>query len=370
MRVFTSIKILVLNLIFISLISSYLEAKPNVLLLHSYHPSSVWTTKVNDGMGTVFNNTSKYNIYIEYMDTKRHRSIKHFDNLKNIYEEKYKNIKFDVIVSSDDNALNFLKKYNNKIFKNAPVVFCGVNNLKKGSLNDYKNFTGITEENDIIKNYQLILKLHPNTKTIYNLVDTTITGDSVKKLIINTINKSNYKDVKFEIIGDMTMSELIKKFKSFPKDSVLLHSAYFKTKDEYYLEYSDLQDLLNQYVSVPTYTSADQIVGVSVIGGYIVSGYEQGKTAAKMAEKILNGIKIKNIPIVYDSPNIYFFDYNQIKKFNIKEDLLPTNSTIINKELSPLDLYFEEILITIIVFILLILYIITLLININKRKKS
>jgi len=43
------------------------------------------------------------------------------------YKTKYKNINFDLILSSDNNALDFLKKYRDTIFGDVPVSFSGVN---------------------------------------------------------------------------------------------------------------------------------------------------------------------------------------------------------------------------------------------------
>ncbi len=369
MRVFSLLRVFVLNLFFICLSSSFLEAKPNVLLLHSYHPSSVWTHEINSGIKSVFNDPNQYNIYIEYMDTKRYNSEIHFNNLKNVYQEKYKNLKFDVILSSDNNAFNFLKKYNQSLFRNTPVVFSGVNNFKKEQIKDYENFTGVPEKNDIKRNYDLIIKLHPKTKTIYNLVDSTPTGKSVKKQMQQVINKYN-KNITFEFLDQLTMKELISKLKVLPKNSVVFHNAFYKTKDDKFLDHSNLKNFIKDYINVPVYTTARGLLGKGIIGGYIVNGYSQGKEAAKMAKKILNGVDIKNLHPLVESPNTYIFDFSQLKKFNININNLPNDSIFINKKLSPLELYIKEIITTIVIFVLLIVYIITLLININKRKKA
>ncbi|XOB61246.1 ABC transporter substrate binding protein [Campylobacterota bacterium DY0563] len=304
------------------------------------------------------------------MDTKRHNTKAHFENLKNVYKEKYKDFKFDVILSSDNNAFDFLKKYNHILFKDTPVVFCGVNNFKIEQIDGYNNFTGVTEKIDIKKNYDLIMKLHPNTKIIYNLVDSTITGISVKKQMQEEIRKYENKNIKFEFLDQLTKKELIDKFRSLPKNSVVLHHSFYTTKDNIYFDHSNLKDFLKKYVNVPIYTASRGLLGNSIIGGYIISGFAQGKTAASMAKQILDGMNISNIPQKTESPNSYIFDYIQIKKFKIDENKLPKDSIYLNKKLSPLELYFEEIITTIIVFILMIIYIITLQINIRKRKKA
>ncbi len=364
------IKVILLSMLCISSAFAYIQNKQNVLILHAYHPSFLWTGKIASGIHSVFNDSTKYNIYIEYMDTKRHSSKIHFDNLKSVYQEKYKDIKLDVIISTDDNAFNFLKKNNSSLFKGTPVVFCGVNNLNKNTPVKYKNATGVTEKLDIKTNYDLIIKLHPNTKKIYNLIDTTTTGKAIKKSMQNIIDNYENKKVKFDFIHDYTMEEFIQKLDNLEKDSVILHSAFFKTSDGKFLSNHELQDLLKKYANIPIYTTADGMLGTGFTGGYITSGHAQGEVAAKIAKIILDGIKVQDIPILYKSPNTYMFDLNEIKYFDIDQTLIPRESIILNKKVSILEIYFKEIMLTITAFVLMIIFIVILLININRRKKA
>ena len=62
--------------------------------------------------------SEKSNIKVEYMDTKavKYNSV-YKEKLYDLYVHKYKNKNFDLIVTTDDNALNFVHKYYEKIFK-------------------------------------------------------------------------------------------------------------------------------------------------------------------------------------------------------------------------------------------------------------
>ncbi|RXJ86757.1 ABC transporter substrate binding protein [Arcobacter sp. CECT 8985] len=370
MQKYIFIKFFLLFVFFVSSLFAQEHNKSNVLFLHSYHPSSIWTQEINRGMRFVFDDPDKYDIYIEYMDTKRFSSSEHYSNLKNIYKEKYKNIKFDIILASDNNAFNFLKKYNSTLFKEVPVVFCGVNYLKKEQLEGYDNFVGVSEETDLKANYDLILKLHPNVKTIYNLIDSTTTGKTVKKQMQGIIKNYENKNLKFEFLDKLTMKQLLNKLKNLTSNSVILHNTYFKTEDNKFLDHFSLKKLLNKNVKVPIYTTSKGLLGKNIIGGYMITGFSQGKTAANLAKRILDGSNVKDMSSIYESPNNYIFDYNQIKKFNIDEKILPSGSIFLNKELSPFEIYFKEIVSTIVLFIMMIIFIIILLLNINKRKKA
>jgi len=362
--------LLSLLIILIYSTQTFANTKPKVLILHSYHPSYKWTSDINDGINSIFHDVTKVDLFVEYMDTKKYFNEKYMNVLTEVYKNKYKNVKFDVIISSDDNAFNFLKKHTKELFQNTPVVFCGTNNIKKNAIKGFNNFTGVNEGVDITQNYDLILKLHPKVKNIYIITDTTTTGKLVRKEALSNINNKKYKDIKFHIVDDMTLSQLVNKIENLPEYSVVLFTIYFRTKDNKFLSYYKAINNISKYSTAPIYGLWDFTLGHGIVGGYLTSGYFQGEKAAQIAQEVLNGIDIKSIPILMKSPNRYIFDYKQIKKYNIEEKKLPYNSIFINKEDSLLEVYFKEIVGLITLFTMMITFIIILLINIKKRKKA
>jgi len=370
MKNFIQKALLSLLIVLIYSTQTFANTKPKVLILHSYHPSYKWTDDINNGINSIFNDVTKVDLYVEYMDTKQYFNNQYIDTLTKIYKQKYQNIKFDVIISSDNNAFNFLKIHTKKLFQNTPVVFCGTNNIKKNDIKGFKNFTGVNEGVNLEKNYDLIFKLHPNVKNIYTITDTTTTGKLVKKEVLNNIKKYNHTDTKFHIIDNITLNDLVNKVNNLPENSAVLFTIFFRTQDDKFLSYYKAIEKIEQHSKSPIYGLWDFTLSHGIIGGYLTSGYFQGQKAAEIAEDILNGMSVKNIPILMKSPNRYIFDYKQIKKYNIDEKKLPYNALFINKEDSLFEVYFKEIVALITLFIMMITFIIILLINIKKRKKA
>lgn len=344
--------------------------KQKVLILHSYHKSYQWTDSIHEGIVSIIDDkVQDLELYIEYMDSKRYISNNHYKNLAQIYKDKYKDIKFDLIIGTDNNAVEFLKKYDAKIFKSAPVVFAGVNYMKDGEFDNYKNFTGVNEKADIKKGYELIKKLHPKVKNIYFITDTTTTGKRVKQEAKKVISDFN-DDINYEIIDDISFYDLKNKVVSMPPHSAILLAFFFRGNDSKFFEYYAVPKMISVMSKTPLYGVWDFTLGNGIIGGYLTSGYFQGRKAAQMGLKVLSGEKIENIPIVKKSPNRYMFDFNQLQKYNIDEKLLPKDSYIINKKQTFYELHKNEIIAFIILLIFLILFIIILLINIDRRKKA
>jgi len=63
-----------------------------------------------------------------------------------VYKLKYKNFKFDIIIATDNNAFDFMRRYRDELFPGTPVVFCGVNYFQEVDTKKLKLFTGVNEE--------------------------------------------------------------------------------------------------------------------------------------------------------------------------------------------------------------------------------
>ena len=126
------------------------------------------------------------------MDTKRIDDDSYLETLFKLYKQEFDGRKFDLIIVSDNNAFDFMIKYHDSLFKETPVLFCGINNFDKTFLyqnNMYKYMSGVAEEVDIEKNFELISKLHPNLKNLLIINDSSITGYAIKRDLNPIIEK-------------------------------------------------------------------------------------------------------------------------------------------------------------------------------------
>jgi len=121
---------------------------------------------------------------------------------------------------------------------------------------------------------------------------------------------------------------------------------------------------------MPIYGLWDINLGNGIIGGYLTSGLFQGKMAAKMAKKILDGESIESIGILKRSPNKYMFDFKMLKKYGIDLKKLPEKHYMINYQKSIWEIYKKELIFAIVLIFFLLIGIILLSMNIRKRKKA
>jgi len=92
------------------------------IILNSYHKEFEWTDDQLSAAREVLTTTlKKPSLYVEYMDTKRITSQEYFGLFYEVLRLKYRNVKFDAIITTDDNALMFALKHHKELFGEVPV---------------------------------------------------------------------------------------------------------------------------------------------------------------------------------------------------------------------------------------------------------
>jgi len=343
----------------------------DVLLLHSYHKGYSWSDDISRAIEDKF---KLHNIELttEYMDTKKVYTPEYLESLKEFYLKRYANRSFDLIIASDNNALDFLAQYHDTIFTDVPIVFCGINNFELVSFKNStisKRTTGVVEQVDIEKNLQLIKELHPKISKLLVINDTTTTGQNIKKELEKLLPKYSTK-LTIEYIDQFDIDALKQKVKHLDKNSVILFMLLFKDQTGKTFTFKDGLEAIEKNTNVPIYGLWDFYLEHGLIGGYLTYGYEQGRNAAKLALRILEGIPIEQVDIIHESPNSYIFNYPKLQEFGIKLKNLPKNSIIRNKPFSFYETYTKEIVIVTIAFIIFLIIIVILIFSLIEKKRT
>ena len=343
-----------------------------VLLIHSYHKGYSWSDDISKTIEKNFAKHKNIELTTVYMDTKRIDENEYIKNLAKLYEQQFFDRKFDLIIVSDNNAFDFMFTYHETLFKDIPVLFCGINNfdkslLEKNGMKDY--MTGVAEEVDLEKNFELISKLHPNLKNLLIINDTSSTGYAIKRDLDPIIKKYEEK-FNIEYTDNLEFSNLKTKVSNLDKqNSVILFVLLFKDTTGKYFTYKQSFKQVKEVSSVPIYGLWDFYLNDGIVGGLLTSAVAQGEAVSKMALEVLNGKNIKDIPILEKSPNLYIFDYNELKRFNIDISDYVNNPIIINEPSSIYKEHTKFFIITLLIISILTIIVVILKANIQRREK-
>ena len=338
--------------------------KKNILIIHSYHRGYLWTENMERGIIRGLNEKGiDFNLYVEYLDSKRYPGILIEQvNIKTLIL-KYKDLPIDAVITTDDNAYGLLLN-NRTIFSNIPIFACGLN---KHYANNNPNVYLFYEDIDVATTLSMIAKIQPELQNLLVIIDSTTTGQLAKQQIKSDLSKGKYAfNTRFYNGMDLSTSTAIAK--SLPPNSaIILISVLYDKKQLHPIEYCT--SYLSQHSTIPIYGIINTMIGKGALGGRVFSGYEHGRLASHFVAAKLKGEKLPN-PIQSSLTNKTIFDYNQMLRFNISEKALPPNSIIINAPVRFMDRYKEYLIIFLLVILILSIVIVILVTNILLRRKA
>lgn len=360
MRVFFFCLVIVITL--------YSSTEKSILLLHSYNRGLLWSDDISYGVDSILSKYDHIQLTTEYMDSKKNNSLTYKSLTYNLFANKLKKRKYDIVIASDNFAVNFVLKYKNEIFKDTNIIFCGLDKDYPGV--DIKsllkdNISIVLENKQVVANINLILQILPNTKQIYIISDTSPSSLLVNNKIKNSIDK--YEDViNIKLNTSGKLSEIKKEINQLPKDSAILFGSVFKDIDGNFVSNYKIRDFIKNS-TIPVFSLMDYNLSEGIVGGLLTRGIYQGIESAKVAINILNDKQVD-----YKTPKItradLIYDYKIINKFNINLDNVPANAKLINTPQSFFDKYRLIVEKVFIIFPFVLLFLIIAILNIYKRR--
>jgi two-component system sensor kinase FixL len=109
---------------------------------------------------------------------------------------------------------------------------------------------------------------------------------------------------------------------------------------------------ISRVTNAPVYSFWDLMLGHGIVGGYLSSAEEKGKAAAALALRILKGEQPSDIPLSIEGSLNAMFDWRELKRWSINEDLLPLKSIIKFKELSTWERYQNQVIAGLVLIVL------------------
>ncbi|BBD07641.1 ABC transporter substrate binding protein [Desulfovibrio ferrophilus] len=307
-------------------------------------------------------------LHHEYMDTKRIFTPSYQKLLSDYLSLKFKHMRYDLVIASDNNAFDFIRAKRDELFPNTPVVFCGINYLRSEDLDGFPLYTGIREDADLEGSIKLIRKIHPNVRRIVMITDRTTTGQ-LMRAEAERVTANRYPDMDFVIWDSLNIRELLSAIKELKKGDILLLTLFFRDSTGQFFEYDEAPRLISAVSSVPVYGTWDFTLGHGIVGGNMTTSKAQGKTAAQLALRILSGEPMENMPVVTTPPAIPMFDFEIMSRFKIKTSDLPEGSVVINRPVSIYEQHKARIIGLAILLIFMMGIIIALLIAVSRGKR-
>ncbi len=300
-----------------------------VLFLSSYSQSHFSVPLQWEGISEVFRGTEVL-LDTEYMDMKNNADDESQALFEQLLRHKLESHTYEVLIVGDDAALNFAEEHRDDLFKGVPVVFLGVNDIDHARRVHIEGWaTGIPEQSNMADVFRAAADIFDACDTFVCVVDDTETGKADVASLEQVMPQ--FPDHKFEIVNlsHLSEEEFLKRMGELKDNTIVFELDAFRDRDGKVYTIDDVCRLLADNCPRPVFRVSTGGVGNGALCSGFLDFTKFGTDAGQMAIDILNGKAPADIDLASDSATEYVFDYQQLKRFNIKNSQLPDNSIVV-----------------------------------------
>jgi ABC-type uncharacterized transport system substrate-binding protein len=317
---------LMLWIFFILMVPEVQASSCRILVVMSYEENNPWCSEIKEGIDSVL--SSRCDIQYFYMDTKINFKGGNY-KAQEAYK-LYKRFRPDGVIAADDNAQSmFVLPYLKDKVK-TPVMFCAVNEKPEKYGYPASNVSGILERNFIRESIAFAKQLVPSIKTVGYLAKESPSGRAIKNQV--EIESDTY-------LAKFAGFKLVKTI----KETLAVLEEYEKTSDALFVDATNGildtngQPLDNERVTKiiaksyqkPLIGANDFHVQYGVLCAVVKSGQTQGRIAAEMLAKSIDGTPVSQIPIEVNKYGKRMLNVSVMQSLGIR----PKRRAIIGAEL-------------------------------------
>lgn len=302
-----------------------------ILFLNSYHQGYDWSDDIVRALKTSLQSQPfQTEMYVEYLDMKRFSGASHLASFKTFIATKYRARKPDLIVSSDDDALQFLLDNGAELFGNTPVVFCGVNDHGRAARAPRDRYTGVLEDFNTSAILDLALALHPGIHRVWVVSDDSPIGEQARNSYSAIAQQRKNLEFRFLDGSKMSIDEIAAAMGEIESRDLTILTAFARDKTGDFVDRNAAQRRLAQASAAPVFSPSISALGQGIVGANDNAGYEHGLRASRKAIAILNGTAPAAIPLEKHLAVQYVFDQDRLNYFDIPRERIPAGSRLIN----------------------------------------
>ncbi len=307
-----------------------------VLHISSYSPEDAWDSALQSAILSIFDESDNVLYYnVPLYSNRYHSQIEIAKNAYSAIRTMTMDMLPDLVIVSDNVALDFVNEYGTQLLGNTPVIYCGITENENYFNTINKHYYGLREYVSALDNVLMIEKLCPDATELFIINDASVTGRAVKQSIQNDLEGYQGRlAVRYNASYDF--DDLLAEIQSLPAGTPLMMGTFSSNQQGNTATRQYINHKISETASGPMFSFSS--MGNGETGGIRSSAVKQGEAIAAIALEILNGRHPEEL--YYPSADeliIAEFDWSKLQMHHLSEDNLPANAVLIHAPLSLRD---------------------------------
>ena len=335
-----------------SLAQSDLASK-KVLILHSFGYAQPAYRIIDASLQGAFiaSGLDFNNLYFEFMDLARNPGLDYRKDLMDVYRQKFKERKIDLIVALHTEALYFIVEDARDVFPGIPVI--SVLGPPRFEYSDPKRPVIILPFSiDTVATAKAIMALKPDTRKLALIAGSSLLDRRFEARVQSELQAWPARP-EVESISDLPLSEMLARVGNLPSGTALLYTTVYADSTGKTFMPPDVARMICAAANAPAFGLFETLLGDNgIVGGIVLDHRVEGQRAVRIAMDILQGSLPREPISILPAPLTPMFDWQQMKRWGFDEAALPAGSIVLNKPVSVWDQY-KLIILGTVIFILL-----------------
>ena len=265
--------------------------------------------------------------YSEFLDVDRFPGEAQQDRERDFIRERYRERPPDLVIAGGGPALAFLVKYRATLFTQVPIVHCAVSPAEIPKTLPDDRIVGIPLAAGPAPTMELALRIQPDTRAVV-IVGSSSIADRQRAMAPGGEFSQLKKRVNISWLTNQSLTELRQELARLPDHTVVLYRAMVRDSAGNTFTPRDALDKLAPASRVPIYGYYDTYLGHGIVGGSMVTFETIGRRAAQIGLRILAGADPQTAARSEVQHPVPMFDWRQLHRWNINEELLPPDSVV------------------------------------------
>jgi signal transduction histidine kinase len=298
-----------------------------VLIIDESEPSSgASRTFASTIRATLSGVTPHVAVYGETLDVSRFAGPRQDDILRRYLQDKYRDIRFGVIVAVGLSAVGLVNNWRSELWSGVPLVFAAIDEMSASRLTLDSDVTGVVMHRTINSMMSAARMLVSDLKGIA-VLGGTLERDPYRRQYLEELPALANKIDVINLTG-LPLAEQIKRAAELPDKTAILYTSLFIDNAGTTYSSQDALSAIAEVANRPIVVDVDSLSGHGATGGFVLNNVSYGQEVASLTLRIIDGVGVDRIPVKVSQFTRPVFDWRQMRRWGISESSLPVGSEI------------------------------------------
>jgi len=265
--------------------------------------------------------------YAENLDLVRFPAERYRQIFKDYLSAKYSESPPDLVILVYIGNLGITGTLLPQLFPNTPIIVAGFTEEELRPEQFGTAVSGLAQRVNPEATLELIRRLQPGVNRVIAIGGTAGIDRQVTQRIKDAAQRFT-NQLQIEFWDNLTMDELREAVKALPPKTAILFGRMFRDAAGQAVISSEVARTLSQEANAPVYVMTETPLGTGAVGGSLASVEAFGKRAGELARLVLTGTDVNSLRFEIRADSTPTFDWRALKRWDIPESRLPSNSII------------------------------------------